>query len=328
MIRPTRRRLLLAGGVLPLALRGAAAQAQDWPNRPVTVVVPWAAGGSTDVMVRVILQRMSTDLGQPFVVDNRAGATGTVGHAWVARQRPDGYTLLAATNSTYAIAPHLYASLPYDNEHAFTPITQLATNPQMLCVHPSVPVRNFAEFLAYVRARPGELPFGTSGIGGTSHLATELLMAMTGLQMLHVPYRGGGPAAQAIVAGETKVTFVDVITAVPFLRGGQLRALAVSTTERSPLVPEVPTIAEAGLPGYQSSTDFALLAPAGMPDPLVRRIHATTVAALRSQEVTEKLLQQGMTPVGSTPEEFVAYQRREIAKWGEIIRARNIRAPQ
>jgi tripartite-type tricarboxylate transporter receptor subunit TctC len=324
---PNRRSLLLAAAAAPFAAHRAAAQASDWPNRPVTVVVPWPAGGSTDVMVRVLMQRMSGDLGQPFVIDNRAGATGTVGHAWVARQRPDGYTLLTGTNSTYAIAPHLYPSLPYDNERGFTPITQLATNPQMLCVHPSLPVNTFAEFLAHARANPGRLPFGTSGIGGTSHLATELLMAMANLQMLHVPYRGGGPAAQAILAGETKVTFVDAITAIPFLRAGQLRALGVSTAERTPLATDVPTIAEVGLPGYQSSTDFGMFAPAGMPDPLLRRIHAATVGALRSQEVTEKLLQQGMTPAGSTPEEFVAYLRREGEKWGEIIRARNIRAP-
>jgi tripartite-type tricarboxylate transporter receptor subunit TctC len=330
---PIRRRLLLATAALPpaaarrAAAQGAAQPGSDWPNRPVTVVVPWPPGGSTDVMVRILVQRLSADLGQPFVVDNRPGATGTVGHAWVARQRPDGYTLLAGTNSTYAIAPHLYASLPYDNDRAFTPITQLATNPQMLCVHPSLPVNTFAEFLAYARARPGELTFGTSGLGGTSHLATELLMSMAGIEMLHVPYRGGGPAAQAILAGETKVTFVDAITALPFLRAGQLRALGVSTAQRTPLAPEVPTLAEAGLPGYQSSTDFGLFAPAGLPDPLLRRIHAAVVAALRSPEVTEKLLQQGMTPVGSAPEEFAAYLRREGEKWGEIIRARNIRAP-
>ncbi len=324
-IRPTRRSVLLGTGALPFATRRAAAQAQDWPNRPVTVVVPWAAGGSTDVMVRVVLHRMSADLGQPFVVDNRAGATGTVGHAWVARQRPDGYTLLAATNSTYAIAPHLYASLPYDNERAFTPITQLATNPQMLCVHPSVPVRNFAEFLAYARARPGEIPFGTSGIGGTSHLATELLMAMTGIQMLHVPYRGGGPAAQAIVAGETKVTFVDVITAVPFLRGGQLRALAVSTTERSPLVPDVPTIAEAGVPSYQSVGWGGMLAPRGTPSATMARLMDKLAAIMALAAVQQQLVKIGVEPSVLLGAEFEQFMREDLERFGIAARAANLK---
>ncbi|MDP8916384.1 MAG: tripartite tricarboxylate transporter substrate-binding protein, partial [Pseudomonadota bacterium] len=258
---PTRRTLLALSALLP----GVARAQGGYPDHPVTVVNPWPAGGSSDSVARILMQRMSADLGQPFVVENRPGATGTLGHAYVARARPDGHTLLLGTNSTYAIAPHLTPSLPYDNDRAFTGISLLATSPQILCVHPSVPVRTLADFLALAEAQPNGLSFGTSGIGGTSHLASEMLMAMAGVSMLHVPYRGGGPAAQALLTGETKVTFIDLITALPFIASGQVRALGTSTTRRAALAPDVPTIAEAGLPGFDSSTDFAFLAPAGTP---------------------------------------------------------------
>jgi tripartite-type tricarboxylate transporter receptor subunit TctC len=318
------RRLLLAGLALPGFAR---AQEADYPNHTVTVINPWPAGGSSDSVTRILVQRMASDLGQPFVVENRPGATGTLGHAAVARARPDGYTLLLGTNSTFAIAPHLYASLPYDYDRAFTPVSLVGTNPQIFCVHPSVPVADFGAFLAMARAEPDKLSFQSSGIGGTSHLATELLMSMAQIRMLHVPYRGGGPAAQALLTGEVNCGFVDVITALPFLRGGQMRALGVSSTTRAPLVPGVPTIAEAGLPGFQSSTDFAMLAPAGVPPAIVAKLYAAVVAAVHSDEVRGKLEAAGIEPVGGSPAEWPAYYAREFAKWGEIIRSRGIRAP-
>ena len=318
------RRLVLAAAALPGLAR---AQEAPYPNRTVTVINPWPAGGSSDSVTRILVQRMATDMGQPFVVENRPGATGTLGHAAVARARPDGYTLLLGTNSTFAIAPHLYPSLPYDYENAFTPISLVGTNPQIFCVHPSVPVQDFAGFLAKARAEPDKLSFQSSGIGGTSHLATELLMSMAGIRMLHVPYRGGGPAAQALLTGEVNCGFVDVITALPFLRGQQMRAIGVSSTARAPLVPDVPTIAEAGLPGFQSSTDFAMLAPAGLPPAIVARLHAAVVAAVHSVEVRTKLEAAGIEPVGGSPAEWPAYYQREFTRWGEIIRSRGIRAP-
>ena len=296
----------------------------EWPNRPVTIVVPWPAGGSTDSLVRVITQFMAGATGQGFVVENRSGATGTLGHAYVARARGDGYTLLAGTNSTYAIAPHLMGSLPYDDA-AFVPISLLATTPQMLVAHPSQPFSDFRSFLAYARANPGRLSYASSGNGGTSHLATELLMQMAGLEMLHVPYRGGAPAAQAQLAGEVQVTFVDAITAIPHLRAGTMRALGVSTASRTSLAPEVPTLAEAGLPGFESSTDFAAFAPPETPAPLIDRIFTAFATALADPTVRERLLGQGVTPIAGRPEEFRAYQLRESAKWGALIRARNIR---
>ena len=320
---PTRRTLLALSALLP----GVARAQGGYPDHPVTVVNPWPAGGSSDSVARILMQRMSADLGQPFVVENRPGATGTLGHAYVARARPDGHTLLLGTNSTYAIAPHLTASLPYDNDRAFTGISLLATSPQILCVHPSVPARSLADFLALAKAQPNALSFGTSGIGGTSHLASEMLMAMAGISMLHVPYRGGGPAAQALLNGETKVTFIDLITALPFIASGQVRALGTSTTRRAALAPDVPTIAEAGLPGFDSSTDFALLAPAGTPAAVVSKLHTASAAALRTPEVKEKLETAGITILAEGPDQWPSYFAREVGKWGGIIEARGIRAP-
>ena len=309
---------------LPLLTAPALAQ-PAWPDRPVTVVVPWPAGGSTDALVRTILQHLTGTTGQSFIVDNRVGATGTVGHAYVARARGDGTVLLVGTNSTYAIAPHLMAGLPYDNETALAPISLLATNPQMLVAHPSQPFSDFAGFLAHARANPGRLSFGSSGHGGSSHLATELLMQMAGIELLHVPYRGGAPAMQAQLTGEVQVTFVDAIVAIPHLRAGAMRGLGVSTAARTPLAPDVPTVSEGGLPGFESSTDFALFGPGEMPAALVRRIYTVFAGALAEPGLRERLLSQGMTPLAGRPEDYLTYQRRESDKWGALIRARNIR---
>jgi tripartite-type tricarboxylate transporter receptor subunit TctC len=323
--RTTRRLLIGAAALAALPAPLAAQEATDYPSRPVTVINPWAPGGSSDTIARILMQRIGADLGQPFVVENRPGATGTLGHAAVARARPDGYTLLFGTNSTYAIAPYLQPSLPYDNERAFAGISLVARSPQILCVHPSVPVRDLGELLALARTRPGGLNFSSAGIGGTSHLALEMLMSMAGIHMVHVPYRGGGPSAQAVLAGEVHLTFIDVITALPLMQEGRVRPLGVSTRERAPLAPEVPTIEEAGLPGFESATDFAFLAPAGTPQPIIRRLHAATVAALRAPEVRERLDAAGITVIGSGPEEWPAYFAAENAKWSRIIRERGIR---
>jgi tripartite-type tricarboxylate transporter receptor subunit TctC len=324
------RRRGLIGACLAIPTLGPAltpARAQSWPAGPVTVVNPWPAGGSSDSVTRILFQRVAADLGGVFVVENRPGATGTLGHGFVARARPDGQTLLLGTNSTYAIAPHLVANLPYDNERAFTGISLVGFSPQMLCVHPSVPARSVAELVALAKARPDALSFGTSGIGGTSHLATEMFMAISGVSMLHVPYRGGGPAAQALLAGENQVTFIDLITALPFMASGQVRALGTSTAQRAALAPDVPTIAEAGPAGFESSTDFALLAPAGVPGAVVERLHAAVAAALRTEEVSGKLAAAGITVLAGTPAEWPGYFAREFGKWGGIIRSRGIRAP-
>lgn len=308
------------------ALVTAPAMAQDrYPARPVTVVNPWPPGGSSDTMARIVMQRMSVILGQNFVVENRPGASGTVGHGSVARSRPDGYTLLFGTNSTYAIAPHLMEGLPYDNATAFAGISLVGRTAQAFCVHPSVPANTLAEFLVLARAQPGQLTFSSAGNGATSHLATELLMARAGISLLHVPYRGGAPAAQALITGEVRCCFIDLITALPFSRAGSARILGISTAARSPLTPDVPTLAEAGAPGFESSTDAAFFAPAGTPEPIIRRLNEALREALSHPETRAALVAQAVEPVGSTPEAFAAYLARENAKWSEIIRSRNIR---
>jgi tripartite-type tricarboxylate transporter receptor subunit TctC len=301
------------------------ANAQDYPNKTVRVIVPWAAGGSTDSIGRIVAAKLTEYTGQQFVIDNRAGATGTIGHAQAAKSPPDGYTLLIGTNSTFAIAPHLYKSLQYDTDASFAPIALLAISPQILSVHPSIPVKSIKELIALAKARPGQLIFSSAGPGSTSHLATELLMNMAGIKMIHVPYKGGGPSAQALLGGETMLSFVDVITALPFAKIGKLRPLAASTAKRSAMMPELPTISEAGLTGFESSTTFAAFAPAGTPKDVVNKLNKELVRALAAADVKEKLFNQGIETVGSSPEEFVAYNRVETAKWGKVIREQGIR---
>jgi tripartite-type tricarboxylate transporter receptor subunit TctC len=320
------RRALLGAALATPALHATRAQA-PWPARPITMVNPWPPGGSSDTMARLFAQRFTQMLGQNVVVENRAGASGTIGHNHVAQQRPDGYTLLFATNSTYAIAPHLISPLPYDNRAAFTGISLVARTAQSVCVHPSVPVTTIQEFLAYVRARPGQVNFSSAGIGATSHLATELLMAAAGLDMVHVPYRGGAPSAQAVLAGETRMSFIDAITALPHRQAGTLKMLAVSTARRSPLAQDVPTLQEAGVAGFESSTDMALMGPAGMPEAITARLAEAVRAALADPAFRQQVVAQGADPVGGTPAEFGPYWTAESEKWGALIRARGIRMP-
>lgn len=321
MMRATRRGLLAA---LPaLGLRPAAAQT-GFPSRPLTLVIPWAPGGSTDTLGRLLARVMSVDLGQPIVVENRGGASGTIGHAYVARAQPDGYTVLLGTNSTYAIAPHLMTGLPYDNRTAFAGVSLVARSAQALCLHPSVPPRSVAEFVAYVRARPGEVSFSSAGIGASSHLATELFMARTGTRLLHVPYRGGGPSVQGLLAGEVGMSFVDIITALPFQRSGQLKVLGLSTLARSPLAADVPTLAESGVADFESSTDCAMFLPAGTPAPVAARISESLMRALRDPATRQRIAETGSDVVGSSAAEFDAYWTRESEKWGAVIRSQNI----
>lgn len=320
------RRSLFAGGLAALsapAVRRAAAQ-PGFPSRPITMVIPWAPGGSTDTLGRLLARAMGADLGQPIVVENRGGASGTIGHAYVARAQPDGHTLLLGTNSTYAIAPHLIGSLPYDNRAAFAGVSLVARSAQALCLHPSAPPNSVAGFVEYVRARPGTVTFSSAGIGATSHLATELFMAKTGTRLLHVPYRGGGPSVQGLLAGEVVTSFVDLVTALPFQRSGQLKLLGVSTAARSELAADVPTLAEAGVPGFESSTDCALFLPAGTPAPILARVAASLGRALQDPTTRQRIVEMGIEPIGGSAAEFAGYWTRETEKWGEVIRTQNI----
>ena len=311
---------LLAGA----ATHSAAAQGMPYPNRPVTVVIPFAPGGGTDVVGRFFAQQISARLGQPFVVDNRAGASGTIGSNTVARARPDGYTLLVSPNSTYAMAAFLYP-MPYDNDKAFIPISLLASNAQAVCVLPSTPYRTLADLIAAAKASPGKITYSSGGIGVSNHLSGELLAQRAGIEMLHVPYRGGGPAAQAVLAGEATLSLIDLATAMPFIRDNSLRALALTSAHRIPGLPDVPTVAESGLPGYEVNADFALFAPAGTPAPIVELLGQATTAVMRSDWMRERLAPLSIEPVGGTPAEFPAYFQAETSKWRQVIRERNIR---
>jgi tripartite-type tricarboxylate transporter receptor subunit TctC len=312
-------------GLLP---RGAARaqEAGPYPNRTVTLVVSWAPGGSTDFVGRLLAQQMAKELGQPVVVENRPGASGTIGHLYVARARPDGYTLLMGVNSTYAMATHLFPQKGYDDAKSFTPVGRITETPIFLCVRPQLGITTVPELIARAKAQPGKMSYASSGAGSSAHLATELFLKMAGIDVLNVTYRGGAPAVQALLAGEVQMAFVDAVTALPLIQSKEAIAIGVSSLQRNPLVPDVPTIAESGLPGFECSSQFALLAPAGTPEPVVRRLHAALAAAMRDEGVLSRLRQASNFPTVGSPEDFPAYLTAESGKWGEVIRSRGITA--
>jgi tripartite-type tricarboxylate transporter receptor subunit TctC len=321
----TRRQFGLATTAM-LGLPAGLARAQgEYPGtRPVTLVVAWAPGGSTDFVARVLAQGMSAALNGNVVVDNRPGASGTIGHASVARARPDGYTLLLGVNSTYAMARHLFPNRGYDDETSFVGIGRVATTPIFLCVNNTLGVTDIAGFVARAKRESGKLSYASSGAGSSAHLATELFLRMAGIEVQNVTYRGGAPVVQALITGEVQMAFVDAVTALPLIAAKQVTAIGVSSPPRNPLAPQIPTIAESGYPGYECSSDFALLAPAGTPAAIVQTLHAAKIAALRQPEVIEKLRNGSMFPDPGTPEAWPQQIRAESAKWGEVIKSRDI----
>jgi tripartite-type tricarboxylate transporter receptor subunit TctC len=313
-------------GLLTAGIGRAAAQGADgYPGgRAVTIAVAWAPGGSTDFVGRILAQQLSKELNGNVVVDNRPGASGTIGHASVARARPDGYTLLLGVNSTYAMSRHLFPTRGYDDDRAFIGIGRIAVSPIFLCVNPRIGVRDIAGLVAKAKAEPGKMSYASSGAGSSAHLATELFLRSAGIEIENVTYRGGAPAVQALMTGEAQVAFVDAVTALPLMQANQITAIGVSTPERNPLAPEVPTIAESGFPGFEATSDFALLAPAGTPAPVVAKLAGALQSAMRNPEMLERLRQGSVFPTPGTPEQFPAYLAAESAKWGELIRARGI----
>jgi tripartite-type tricarboxylate transporter receptor subunit TctC len=319
--------LAARAAVLALASAGAVlpAFAQDtYPSRPVRIVVAWSAGGATDILARQVGVELGKQLGQQVVIDNKPGAGGTIGHAQVAKSPADGYTLVLATNSTYAIAEHLYKSLPYKHERDLAPVSLLASSPLVLAARTTLPVKNAGELVALARSQPGKLNIASGGNGSTSHLAGELFMALTGTTLTHVPYKGGGPATTALAAGEADVAFLDLGVAVPFIAGNKIKGVGASSAQRSPLLPDVPAIGESGVPRFESTTNFALFAPAGTPKAVIDRLNAAVRASLAEPELQAKLRRQGVEIVGSTPDELARSAAAETAQWGRIIRERNI----
>ncbi|MCR0983397.1 tripartite tricarboxylate transporter substrate binding protein [Roseomonas populi] len=327
----TRRMLARAALGLPLlplaAPRGAMAQAggaANYPERPVTLVVPWAAGGSTDAVARILAARLSQDTGKSFVIDNRAGANGTIGFASVARARPDGTTLLVGTISTYAMAPHLY-SLPYDNDRAFTGIGLIAAQPMILVVPKASPYRSLAEFVAAAKRPDSRMTYANSGTGSSTHLATELFLREAGITMSDVGYRAGAQAVQGTMQGEVSMAIQAASGLLPLIGSGELRPLAISSRERSLVAPDIPTFREQGFPDYEAVEHIALLAPAGTPAPIVARINELARAAMNAPETKERLAALAVTPETQRPEEWAAYNAAENAKWGRVIREREIK---
>lgn len=309
--------------LMPL-LAASAAPAQEYPNRPVRLIIPWAPGGTTDSVGRILGQKLSEQTGQQWIIDNRGGATGTVGHALAAKAPADGYTLLFGTNSTFAMAPHVYSSLQYDNEAAFAPISLVAVAPAILCVHPSVPAKSVKEFVGLAKSQPGQILFATAGVGSTSHLAAELLMSMADIRMTSVPYKGGAPAVIALLGGEIAMSFVAVSTALPHTKSGRLRPLGTSTAKRTSLMPELPAISET-VPGFELVTSYGMFAPAATPKDLIARLNRELNKVVGTADFKAQLARQGVEPVGGTPEDLARHQQQETAKWGKFIRERGIK---
>jgi tripartite-type tricarboxylate transporter receptor subunit TctC len=302
-----------------------AVSAADYPVKTVRIVVPFAAGGSTDLLARNVAQRLSEAWKQPVIVDNRAGGGGIIGADHAAKSPPDGYTLLLGTVTTHGVAPTLYPKLPFDAIRDFAAVVELASIPQLLSVHPSIPVRSFKEFLALARAKPGALNFGTGGQGSASHMAAELLMSMAKIRMVHVPYKGTGPAMSELLGGHLSLMFDVVMTSLPHAKAGRLRSVGISSLTRSEVIPDVPTLHESGMPGFEALVWFGLFAPAGAPPDIVRRINEETVRALRQPKMREILIGQGIDVVAGTPQEFTARVKDEVGKWGKVIRDAGIK---
>jgi tripartite-type tricarboxylate transporter receptor subunit TctC len=306
-----------------LAARGAAAQ-EEWPGgRPVSIVVSFAPGGSTDIIARILAQQLTREIGTNFVVENRPGASGTIGMASVARARPDGHTLVFSGGGTYSMVGHLHPRRGYDEETSFTPVGSVTTSSIFMCINPNIGVRDIQGFIAKAKAEPGKMSYASSGAGGSAHIATELFLGDAGIAVESITYRGGAPALQALISGEVQMAFVEAVSALPAIRQGSILGIGVST-DRSPLAPEVPAIGEV-LPGYECTTVTALFAPAGTPEPIIRRLHQGIVAAMQVPEVVAQLRTGAVFPRVMSPEEFRPYLAAERRKWGEVIQARNIR---
>ena len=312
-------RALHALAVLSLLAAPAVSTAQEFPSKPITIVVPFPPGGGTDVAARVLGEAMSATLGQPVIVVNRAGAGGNIGAASVAKAAPDGYTIVMATQGTHGSNASLYKSMPYDTIADFAPITLVASTPLILVTNSKSQATTVRELIALAKTKPGALNYGSSSVGGSPHLAMELFKSMTGIQMVHIPYQGSAPARSALLAGDIQVMFDNVPSSLPVVRDGRFRALGVSGRERSGAAPDVPTVAEAGVPGFEISAWYGLLAPANTPPAVVRKLNAAAVTALRSKEVADKLRDLGYDPVGNSPEQFAAQIRTDVQKYRQLV---------
>lgn len=304
----------------------AQAQTANYPNRPIRFIVANAPGGGLDVVARLVNPSISSALGQQLVIDNRAGATGSVAAELTAKSPPDGYTMMIGAIGNLAVNPHIYKGLGYDPTKDFAPVTFAVSGSNVLVVHSSVPVKTFQEFVALARAKPGGLTYGSSGSGNAGHLAAELLSSMAKIQMVHVPYKGGAPAMAALLGNETQVLFASPSTAIPQVKSGRVKGLAVTTLKRSLMLPDLPTIAESGFPGFETDNWYGIVVAAKTPRPIIDRLNKEFARALMLPEVKEALLRQGLEVAPGTPEAFGAYMKAEFIKWGKLIRAAGIQS--
>jgi len=308
---------------LAAATAGAAFAQAGYPSKPVRMVVPSSAGGGTDIVARIIAPELSKRLGQQVVIDNRPGAGTMIGIEVAAKSPPDGYTLLIGL-STLAINSALYKKVPYDPQRDFAPITQAVSSATIIVVHPSIPVKTLKELIAFARARPDQLNYASAGTGTYPHMTMELFLSMAKLKMVHIPYKGTAPAMIDMVAGQVATMAATILTGMPQIRAGRLRPLAITSAARSPIVPDIPTVAEAGLPGYESVQWYGMLAPARTPKDIITRLHGDTTRILQQPEIKARFAGDGADPVGSTPEEFSRYIQSELTKWAKVAREAGI----
>ena len=302
-----------------IALSASPAAAAGYPEKPIRLLIPFPPGGGTDILARALQDKLETALGAPVIIDNRGGAGGTIGCTVAARAAPDGYTLLL-TSASYSFAPSLYKDLPYDAVKDFKPITNFAQAPLVLAVHPSMPVLSVEELIALARKRSGEIHYASAGRGSNLHMTTELFKYMAKIDLMQVPYKGGGPATVALMTGEVQVSFVGILAAIPYMKSGRIRGLAVSTKQRSAALPHLPTIDESGVPGYDKPGWTGFFAPAAVPDSIVNHLYQGVAKVLKDPATVKQLASQGSVAVGNTPEEFGAFVRFEIAEWGKLIK--------
>ena len=306
----------VACGVLALP---APARAQDYPHKPIRFIVPQPPGGTSDILARVLAQKLSENLHQQVIIDNRAGASGTIGTDIAAKATPDGYTIVLVY-TTHATTPGIYGKLPYDPIADFAPITIATAAPLYLVVHPKIPVASVPELIAYGKTRPGELNFSSAGNGSGSHLAGELFNTMTGVKLTHIPYKGSGPAITELIGGQVQLMFAGIVPIEPHVRAGRVRGIAVSSAKRSLAMPQVPTIAESGLPGFEVVGWYGVLAPAHTPHAIIVRLHREFLNILQTPEIRDRLLREGAEPVGNSPAQFTEFLRTDIARWAKVIR--------
>jgi tripartite-type tricarboxylate transporter receptor subunit TctC len=320
-------KLKLVVSLLAAALSCAALPAlAEYPDKPVKIIVPYPPAGTTDILARLIAQRLSERMKQPFVIENRPGAGGAIGSVAVAKSPADGYTLLMATVNSHGINSALFKNLPYDAVKDFAPITIVGSTPNVLMVNPSVPAKTLAELLALARAKPGGLNFGSTSQGGSPHMSGELLKSMTGVDIAHIPYKGAGPMLIDLIGGQVQLGFDNLPSSIGHIRSGKLRAIAVTTAKRFPGAPEIPTMAESGVPGYEVSAWFGLLAPAGTPKPVIDALYTNIAAILKQPEVVKQLFDLGAEPGGNTPEAYARQIAADVEKWKKVVAATGVKA--